>query len=114
MKHAQRVIGNAGVAKCGLCDDEIKISNKSTTSLRYHLIVKQDKSELKLKTMKQKQKCDISLDKKQELDDLCVHCIIKDGRSFGDLKKHGILKLLRAMIPGKLTGLHSSSDISLK
>lgn len=44
----------------------------------------------------------LTKERKKELDQIAFNCIIEDGRSFGDLWKPGILKFIKAIVPGYL------------
>jgi hypothetical protein len=39
-------------------------------------------------------------DMKRKLDTLAVECVIEDGRSFGDLRRSGLLKIFKELAPG--------------
>lgn len=88
---------------CCLCDDNKRIStnNGSTSTLRKHLISVHNLHHLALPTKrKESTKPSISLNKKRDLDDLFINCIIKDGRTFNDLQKPGLKKVLDELVPG--------------
>lgn len=89
---------------CCLCSDNKKIStnNGSTSTLRKHLISKHNIHELTLPIEKRKSaKMFININRKRELHALSINCIIKDGRTFNDLNKPGIRKLLQELLPGR-------------
>lgn len=95
---------NSNYSTCCLCPDNKKISthNGSTSTLRKHLITKHNIHEVALPNEKRKSiKPSISIQRKQELHTLCIYCIIKDGRTFNDLHKPGMKKLLQSLIPGR-------------
>ncbi|CAF1609609.1 unnamed protein product [Didymodactylos carnosus] len=98
-EHARKDGNDDELAICSICGKSISLSNKSTTTLRNHLIAVHGKTELKLENIT-KTKRTIPINKKHELDELCLKCIVQDGRAFGDLRKTGILKLFRAVMPG--------------
>jgi hypothetical protein len=88
---------------CCLCPNEKKIStnNGSTSTLRKHLITKHQLYELALPNNKRKKTApSINKNKKQHLHDLFTKCIIRDGRTFNDLQKPGLKKILQELIPG--------------
>jgi hypothetical protein len=41
-----------------------------------------------------------SKERKKELDEAAIDCIAEDGRSYGDLRKNGMLKFLSKAVPG--------------
>lgn len=95
---------NTEFSICCLCPNEKKIStnNGSTSTLRKHLITKHQKYELALPNNKRKRNTpSISNSKKQHLHDLFTKCIIRDTRTFNDLRKPGLKKILQELIPGK-------------
>jgi hypothetical protein len=97
---------NSNYSTCRLCPDNKQIStnNGSTSTLRKHLIAKHNIHELVLTNDKRKStKSSISINKKRELHDLFINCIIRDGRTFNDLHKPGMKKILQELIPGKFS-----------
>ncbi|CAF1261123.1 unnamed protein product [Rotaria magnacalcarata] len=94
---------NSNYATCCLCDDHTRIStnNGSTSTLRRHLILKHNKHELVLPTAKRR-RAQSSIDRirKQQLHNLSIGCIIRDSRTFNDLTKPGIRRLLQEVVPG--------------
>ncbi|CAF4540658.1 unnamed protein product [Rotaria sp. Silwood2] len=94
---------NSNFSICCLCPDNKKIStnNGSTSTLRKHLIAKHQLHELALPNNKRKRIApSISNNKQQYLHDLFTKCIIRDGRTFNDLQKPGLKKILQELIPG--------------
>lgn len=76
-------------------------NNGSTSTLRKHLISVHNLNHLALPTKKnQATKSSITLNKKRELDNLLVNCVVKDGRTFSDLQKSGLKKVLHELVPG--------------
>jgi hypothetical protein len=97
---------NSNYSTCRLCPDNKQIStnNGSTSTLRKHLISKHNIHVLVLTNDKRKStKSSISINKKRELHDLFINCIIRDGRTFNDLHKPGMKKILQELIPGKFS-----------
>ncbi|CAF4131524.1 unnamed protein product, partial [Adineta steineri] len=93
---------NPNYSICCLCPDNKRISthNGSTTTLRKHLILKHNKADLVLSHIKrQRKKTLLNPIKKQELHSMFVNCIIRDGRTFNDLEKAGMKKVLQLLIP---------------
>jgi hypothetical protein len=101
-KYATREAGT-DFSICCLCADNKRISsnNGSTSTLRKHLISVHNLHHLALPTKKNEStKSSISLNKKRELDNLLVNCVVKDGRTFNDLQKSGLKKVLHELVPG--------------
>jgi hypothetical protein len=96
---------NSNYATCCLCPDNKQIStnNGSTSTLRKHLISKHNIHELVLSDDKRRSTKSslISIKKKQALHGLFIDCIIMDGRTFNDLHKPGMKKILQELIPGR-------------
>jgi hypothetical protein len=94
---------NSEFSICCLCPNDKKIStnNGSTSTLRKHLITKHQLYQLALPNNKRKRSGpSIDNNKKQHLHDLFTKCIIRDGRTFNDLQKPGLKKILQELIPG--------------
>ncbi|CAF5151655.1 unnamed protein product, partial [Rotaria magnacalcarata] len=94
---------NSNFSICSLCPNDKKIStnNGSTSTLRKHLISEHQLHELALPNNKRKRiDPQISNNKKQHLHDLFIKCVIRDGRTFKDLQKPGLKKILQELIPG--------------
>ena len=49
---------------------------------------------------KGQQNSEFSLERKKQLDDTIVDCIIEDSRAFGDFRKTGIRRVIDLMVPG--------------
>ncbi|CAF3826359.1 unnamed protein product [Rotaria sp. Silwood1] len=94
---------NSNYSTCCLCPDNKQISthNGSTSTLRKHLIAKHHIYELALPNSKRTSTASsISVNRKKELHNLAIVCIIRDGRTFSDLQKPGMKKFLQELIPG--------------
>ncbi|CAF5138057.1 unnamed protein product [Rotaria sp. Silwood1] len=89
-----------GKAKCKSCNREIACKDHSTTGLRRHLdrCMKTSKFLSNNSTIFNKP---INIQMKKKLHELVYQCIIQDGRSFDDLRKPGMSRLLQEIIPGK-------------
>lgn len=100
---------NNDVAKCKLRQMLIKTANWSTTGLRKHL------SQVhKLPTMEPnapQAKSEMSSSTKAELHNLAVTAIIKDGRSFNDFRRPGLLNFLVKAAPGNYIYGHAVINI---
>ena len=90
-----------GKAKCLKCHREISCKDHSTTTLRRHLHRCQNISKFASSSGGHSSKTSISADVKKKFHDLVYKCIIQDSRSFGDLRKPGMARLLGEMLPGK-------------
>lgn len=89
-------------ATCNICDAVLSRKNSGTTGLRKHLnSIHQIKSISIYPTKKRRKPHQLPVEKKKILDSLIVKCIIEDGRSFGDLRRSGVLKVFNHLIPGK-------------
>ena len=89
---------NNDAAMCKLCNAQIKTTNWSTSGLRKHLTQVH-----KLPTIEPNvpsKKFDISTALKNELHALVINAIIKDGRSFNDFRRPGMINFLTKAIPG--------------
>lgn len=89
-------------AKCKICSTILSRKNGATSGLRKHLqtmhkIQCQQRTMMKIRSVSQK----LSIEKKKKLDSLIINGIIEDGRSFGDMRKAGILKVFNFIVPGK-------------
>ncbi|CAF3965061.1 unnamed protein product, partial [Rotaria sp. Silwood1] len=87
-----------GKAKCKSCNREIACKDHSTTGLRRHLdrCMKTSKFLSNNSTIFNKS---INIQMKKKLHELVYQCIIQDGRSFDDLRKPGMSRLLQEIIP---------------
>ncbi|CAF3680339.1 unnamed protein product [Rotaria sordida] len=88
-----------GKAKCKSCNREIACKDHSTTGLRRHLdrCMKTSKFLSNNSTIFKKS---INIQMKKRLDELAYQTIIEDGRTFDDLRKPGISRLLQEIVPG--------------
>lgn len=86
-------------ASCTLCDFVCSCNSHSTSTIRQHLIIKHNKTDLINKSSTSNETT-IPLSLKRELHQLCYYAIIKDGRSFNDLNKPGIKCLISKLCPG--------------
>ena len=89
-----------GKAKCNNCNREIGCKDHSTSGLRRHLhhCLKISKFASIGSGVFKKSLNSIM---KKKLHELVYKCIIEDGRSFGDLRKPGMTRLLEEIVPGK-------------
>ena len=90
-------------AKCHKCQREIGCKGHSTSGLRRHLYsclgLQQFKTGNGRSGIRKRTKLSATVVRK--FNSLVYDCIIKDGRSFGDLRKPGLTRLLSEMLPGK-------------
>lgn len=89
-------------ATCLLCGAQLLTPNYATTSLKRHLYQRHCLEEFGStgSTRETVAVANISKSVKAKLDALALDAIIQDGRTFGDLQKPGIHKLLEKMQPG--------------
>ncbi|CAF3328630.1 unnamed protein product [Rotaria socialis] len=90
---------NNGKAKCNNCNREISCKDHSTTGLRRHLF-RCIKIPSFMSHRNGSTTSSIGHDLKRRLNELVYKCIIEDGRTFGDLRNPGIIRLLEDIIPG--------------
>jgi hypothetical protein len=90
-----------GKAKCLKCNKEVSYKDHSTTSLRRHLHRCQNLAIFASKKNILSSQVPASNEMKQKINDLVYKCIVQDGRSFGDLRKQGMARLLQEILPGK-------------
>ncbi|CAF0744375.1 unnamed protein product [Rotaria sp. Silwood1] len=88
-------------AKCNICSTTLSRKNGTTSGLRKHL---HQMHKLPYFGVKSK-KVDIkphqfSSDERKKLDSLIINAIVEDGRSFGDMRKPGVLKVFNHLAPG--------------
>ena len=85
------------------CDKVLSRKNYSTSGIRKHLsqCIK-IKEFLPSKVHKLKNAHALDTDKIEELNELVYECIIRDVPAFNDLRKPGIRKLLKHILPSKL------------
>ena len=89
-----------GKAKCHNCNREIACKDHSTTGLHRHLHRCINISKF-TSSSGNSFKSSVRNDVKKKLNELVFKCIIEDGRSFGDLRKPGITRLLDQILPGE-------------
>ncbi|CAF4657409.1 unnamed protein product, partial [Rotaria socialis] len=89
---------NNGKAKCNNCNREISCEDHSTTDLRRHLF-RCIKIPSFMSHRNDSSISSIGHDLKRRLNELVYKCIIEDGRTFGDLRKPGIIRLLEDIVP---------------
>jgi hypothetical protein len=88
-------------AQCLRCKIYVKTVRGGTTTLRKHLITKHNLIHLTSSASPRIQTNNlISQEQKRRLDHLANVAVFEDGRTFGDLRKHGIRKFLAEAIPG--------------
>ena len=94
---------NSDYAICKLCDGNKRIStnNGSTSTLREHLISKHGKIELVINGRKRNRSKTMSSTKREEIHQLLVNSIVRDGRPFGDFDKPGMRQLMQKAFPSK-------------
>ncbi|CAF1191633.1 unnamed protein product, partial [Didymodactylos carnosus] len=92
---------------------EIFTPNWSTTGCRAHLYKDHKMMEFApvLKTGRNQQ---LTPFEKKELNELCIEGIVEDGRSFGDLRRKGIMKIFNRLLPGFRPPNRSTVQRSLK
>lgn len=82
---------------------------QSTSSIRRHLRAKHKIEEFEEKhvdpSVQNNAFNQLSMEKKRKLQSLAVNAIIEDGRSFNDLNKPGITKLLNGLLDGTISPL---------
>ena len=96
-KYAKKLTNDK--AKCNNCNKEISCKDHSTSGLRRHLNSCIHGVKF-ISSTKNTTKITISNDMKKKLHELVYQCIIRDGRSFGDLRKPGMARLLEEIAPG--------------
>ena len=90
------------LAVCNLCNRSMKTKNGVTTNVRRHLIGQHGLSILQLspRSSSTSRQRTHTPQMKRLLDKLAIHAIIEDGRSFGDLRKSGLMNFLAEAAPG--------------
>lgn len=89
-------------AKCNKCGAVLSRKNGGTTGLRKHLFqIHKLGNYPKSSVQKRPKSSQLSVDEKKKLDLLMIKCIIEDGRSFVDLRRSGLLKVFKHLVPGK-------------
>jgi hypothetical protein len=90
-----------GKAKCHNCDREISCKDHSTTGLRRHLHKCLNISKFTRSRTRNISNKFVSEDMKKKLNDLVYECIVEDGRTFGDLRKSGMARFIKKILPGE-------------
>ncbi|CAF1670409.1 unnamed protein product, partial [Adineta ricciae] len=88
-------------AKCFLCEDELRTPNYATSSLIRHLEQRhnlQQAAQIQVLPVQTKSN-KLSRAERKRLDSLPINAIIQDGRSYGDLHKSGMKKLIDGLQP---------------
>jgi hypothetical protein len=90
-------------AKCHKCQRDIGCKGHSTSGLRRHLYSCLGLQQFKTGNGRSgiRKRTKLSATVVQKFNSLVFDCIIKDGRSFGDLRKPGLARLLSEMLPGR-------------
>lgn len=90
-------------ATCHKCQREIGCKGHSTSGLRRHLYSCLGLQQFKTGNGRSgiRKRTELSATVVRKFNSLVYDCIIKDGRSFGDLRKPGLARLLSEMLPGK-------------
>jgi len=93
-----------GKGKCLKCNREFSCKGHSTTGLRKHLhrclnlsVFAPDTGRKNARNGNEKS---MSAEVKRKFHELVYKCIVQDGRSFGDLRKTGMARLLEEILPG--------------
>ncbi|CAF1200927.1 unnamed protein product [Rotaria sordida] len=90
-------------AKCKICSAILSRKNGTTSGLRKHLFQMHKLEAFGVNSKKLDIKPQqFSVDEKQKLDSLIINAIVEDGRSFGDMRQSGILKVFNHLKPGYL------------
>lgn len=97
-KHATK--NEDGTASCRICGLVVKRTNGSTTGLRKHLLqVHKIQERTSKKNGNKSAKFSPSL--RKELHTLVIEAIVKDGRSFDDFRRPGVMRIFQRIVPGK-------------
>ena len=89
-------------ARCEICGIILSRKNGGTTGLRKHLVGIHKITSVSLSSVKKRSRpIDLPIAEQKKLDSLIVRCIIEDGRSFGDMRRSGIFRLINHFSPGK-------------
>ena len=89
-------------AKCNICEKILSRPNGGTSGLRKHLRQVHKLEMFSISSIKKRQKTsNLSIDEQKKLDLLIIKSIIEDGRSFGDMRRSGVMKLFEHLVPGK-------------
>jgi len=89
-------------AQCKICSTILSRKNGATSGLRKHLFKVHKIESFGAVAEKPRSKLNqISTEKKTQIDSLLIKCIVQDGRSFDDMRRPGMLKVLKYLAPGK-------------
>lgn len=89
-------------ASCNICGALLSRKNGGTTGLRKHLHQVHALNRYSTSSMvKASRTIKFPSDRKSKLDALAVECVIEDGRSFGDLRRPGLLRIFNQLAPGR-------------
>ncbi|CAF1565488.1 unnamed protein product, partial [Adineta ricciae] len=87
-------------ARCFKCKALLSRQNGATSGLRKHLFQVHKIEAFRTVTGNLQTNSDeISTEEKKKIDSLVINCIIRDGRSFDDMRRPGILKLINHLVP---------------
>lgn len=92
-------------AKCQVCGDELLTPNFATSSLKKHLAQRHALEQFgstKITRSTTVPVAKIAKAEKAKIDALALEAIIQDGRTFGDLQKPGMAKLIKTLQPGMM------------
>ena len=93
-----------GQAKCLRCNRQVSCKGHSTTGLRRHLHRCLNSSLFAPTTggtnARGSKRSSMTDDAKRKLHELIYKCIVQDGRTFGDMRKPGMRRLLEELLPG--------------
>ena len=88
-------------AKCNICSTVLSRTNGSTTGLRKHLYQVHKLAPFGVtKPKATTESSQISPDRKQTLHSLVIACVIRDGRSFDDPRRPGLMQVFNLLAPG--------------
>ena len=88
-------------AECNICGTHLCRKNGGTSGLRKHLLQIHKLGSYGSSSVGKRMKPgQLSTDEKKKLDSLIIKCIIEDGRSFVDMRRPGLLKVLNHLVPG--------------
>jgi hypothetical protein len=93
-----------GQAKCLRCNRQVSCKGHSTTGLRRHLHRCLNSSLFAPTTggtnSRGSKRLSMTDDAKRKFHELIYKCIVQDGRTFGDMRKPGMRRLLEGILPG--------------
>lgn len=85
-------------AQCNKCKKVLSCKDSSTTGIRKHLVSCAKLTQFT--RVVKRNRSTINPEEKRRLNALATQCIIRDGRTFGDLRKPGIAKFINELLPG--------------